>query len=161
MGSKEHQPKSAYSLLQHGRFRMTLPRRMILKYLEESLTYLTADDIFMALYPKNPSISLTTIYRTLNLLEKHDMISKANVGDGRTRFAYVGQDESAHNYHQLICKHCFKIIKSNDFSHKELHCMKECEKRYSERYHFIIENHIIQYYGICEDCQKLMQQESK
>ena len=141
-------------------FRMTLPRRMILERLKTTNSYLSADDIFVSLYPQYPGIGLATIYRTLNLLEEHGMINKVNIGDGKARFAFIEQGEDLPHYHQLVCKRCFKIIKFNDFSAEELDNMRKSEKKYEERYHFSIESHIVQYYGLCEDCQKLAEKES-
>lgn len=143
----------------HG-FRMTLPRRVILGCLKDNQNYMTADDIFIAIHLEHPGIGIATIYRTLNLLEEHELISKVNVGDGKSRFAYSDQDLSNANYHQLICKRCFKIIKFNDFTSKEICNMQECEKKYSELYKFCIESHVVQYYGICEECMKAEEDKS-
>lgn len=149
----EHSQKEV-NTPQPTRFRMTHPRRVILDCLKQAAVYMTADDIFIALHPDDPGIGLATIYRTLNLLEEHEMISKVNVGDGRARFAYIERAPNSNNYHQLVCKRCFKIIKFNDFSYEEVLCMRQCEKKYSEIYHFAIESHVVQYYGLCEECQK-------
>lgn len=147
------------TMTERPQFRMTGPRRVILSCLKEAESYRTADDIFMELHETQPGISLATIYRTLNLLEEHHMISKVNVGDGKAHFAYVETSDEVTSYHQLICTNCFKIIKFNDFTEQELCNMRGCEEKYSNRFNFAISSHIVQYYGICSDCQKLLEEE--
>ena len=141
-------------------FRMTLPRKLILQCLKDAENYLTADDIFVTLYPEYPGIGLATIYRTLNLLEEHEMINKVNLGDGKARFAYLEEDDAVKNYHQMVCKRCFKVIKFDEFTDSELNCIHACQQRYSEQFKFKIESHIVQYYGLCEECQKIVSEES-
>ncbi len=140
-------------------FRMTLPRKLILQCLKNAENYLTADDIFVALYPEYPGIGLATIYRTLNLLEEHEMINKVNLGDGKARFAYQEEEDAVKNYHQMVCKRCFKVIKFDEFTDAELDCIKNCQQRYSTQFKFKIESHIVQYYGLCEECQSLISED--
>ncbi len=142
-------------------FRMTLPRKLILQCLREAENYLTADDIFVALYPEYPGIGLATIYRTLNLLEEYEMINKVNLGDGKARFALTEEEEAARNYHQLICKRCFKVIKIDEFSESEIDCFSSVEQQYAEQFNFTIESHIVQYYGVCEECAAKALQEDE
>jgi len=149
----------------HGRFRgkgfrMTIPRQVILETLNTSENYLTADELYMIVHREYPGIGIATIYRTLNLLEQMNIVNKIDIGDGKARYEIAKQDVDVPHYHQMICTNCSRIIKYERFSDEELELMKKVQKQLEESYDFTIQRHVVQYYGICGDCRRVVSQDA-
>ncbi len=88
-------------------------------------------------------IGIATVYRSLNFFEQMNVIESLDVGDGTKRFEFKVEQHHDH----MICTNCHKIIEfSDDFI--ELNQIKVAEKN-----GFILEDHIMTIYGLCEDCQ--------
>ncbi len=132
--------------------RFTLPRQVILETLFKTRKHLSAEDIYFRIHPLYPHIGLSTVYRTLELLNRIGLVSKFDFGDGRARYEFVRPGENSHHHH-LICSKCGRIIDYSDFVEKETHLIKEIENTLSKKYNFVINSHQIHFYGLCEDCK--------
>ncbi len=135
----------------HGR-RWTMPRETILQQLSRTNKHQSPKEIFLAINKFNPSIGLTTIYRTLELLDKMGVIHKLRIGDGQVRYELRGKEKEYHHHH-LICTSCGKIIDYADFIDEEMELIKKTEKALNKKHNFIINNHNIEFYGLCEKCR--------
>jgi Fur family ferric uptake transcriptional regulator len=62
-----------------------------------------------------------------------------------------GTKEPTHHHH-LICTNCGRIIDYTDFVDEELELLKKTEKELTKKYNFEINNHTIQFYGLCDEC---------
>ena len=143
----------------HGKFkgcgyRITLGREAILKVLTTTDKHLSADDIYMQIHPVYPNIGLTTIYRTLDILANLGIVHKFDFGDGRARYELTEGPKSVHHHHHLICTSCNRVIDYREFIHEELELLRQTEKGLSKKYNFKITNHLIQFYGLCKECNK-------
>jgi Fur family transcriptional regulator, ferric uptake regulator len=143
----------------HGKFkgcgyRMTMPRQIILDVLSGTADHLSAEDIYHKVHSAYPSIGLTTVYRTLELLIHAGLIHKFDFGDGRARYELVGSAETTGHHHHLVCTGCGRIIDYADFINEEIDLLKKTEKSLSKKYNFKITNHLIQFYGLCDTCRK-------
>ena len=134
-------------------YRMTLPRRIILDVMNKSPNHLSAEDIYFAVQRDHPAIGLTTIYRTLELLVQMGLVSRFDFGDKRARYELAEGSGKQKHHHHLICKGCGRIIDYTEFIDDEKELLEKTVKGLSEKYGFRIENHIIQFYGLCESCQ--------
>lgn len=63
----------------------------------------TVKDIYDAVVQEYCNISLDTIYRTLALLQEHEMIEPVGVSDGVSRYQLACEQ---HHHHHLICLKC-------------------------------------------------------
>lgn len=134
--------------------RFTLPRQMILDVLAVASNHPSAEEIYLIVHRKCPSIGLTTVYRTLELLVQMKLVCKSDFGDGRSRYELtIGQERDKHHHH-LVCAGCSKVIDYDDFLEEELELLQKTEKSLSRKYNFQIDGHIIQFYGLCERCRK-------
>jgi len=141
----------------HHRFsdkgcRWTGPREIILGFLSRSLGHLSAKDIYAALYPSNPGLGLTTVYRTLELLHGLGVVRKVAAGDGQGRYEIRNDGPKGHHHH-LICTRCSKIINYRDFVQEELELVKKTEDALTKKYNFAIQDHNIEFLGLCEKCR--------
>ena len=141
----------------HGRFqgcgrRMTLPRQLILDFLHRTGGHLSAEEIYLKLRGKAPSMGLATVYRTLELLTELGIVHKFDFGDGRARYEFAEGPGSMGHHHHLVCTSCKRIIDYTDFIKEETELLKQTEAGLSKKYNFKIRNHLIQFYGLCADC---------
>jgi len=129
-----------------------MPREAILDLLSRTTKHLSAKEIYANLLRIYPGIGLTTIYRTLDLLEKTGMIKKFNFRQGENRYEFAGEQRPHH--HHLICTSCGKIIDYSDFAEEELELVEKSAKQLAEKYKFLVQDHNIEFYGLCQQCQK-------
>jgi len=144
----------------HGRFRgcgyrMTVPRQVILNVLSKTSEHLSAEDVYIAVHKIYPNVGLTTIYRTLELLVQMGIVYKFDFGDKRARYELSeGPKGKRHHHHHLVCTNCGRIVDYTDFIDKEIESLSKTEKALSQKYNFEINNHRIQFYGLCSECRK-------
>ena len=72
--------------------RMTAQRSLIIETLIGSDDHPDADQVYRRAVERDQSISLPTVYRTLNLLDDAGIIKKINMNDGKARFESVRED---------------------------------------------------------------------
>jgi len=109
--------------------------------LSSMLDHPSAEDVFIEVKKRIPTIAFDTVYRTLSLFERHGLISKVNYLDGRTRY-----DSVTERHCHLICTRCHKI---EDFYWPELDRLKIPNET---RRWGIIENKYLELRGLCHDC---------
>lgn len=133
--------------------RWTAPREAVLDLLSRTNEHLSVKEIYTALHDKDPRIGLTTIYRTLDLLNSLGYIHKIVMNDGQARFEFRS-DKVIDHHHHLICTRCDRIIDYSEFEKEELDLIKKTEARLSRKYKFQIFDHSIEFFGLCDECRK-------
>lgn len=121
--------------------RMTPQRHAILSFLMDTKSHPTADDIYKALSPTYPSMSVATIYNNLRLFVEAGLVRELTYGDDSSRF-----DADLSDHYHAICKSCGSIV---DFVHPPLH---EVEQAAAETTGFVVEGHRMEIYGTCRSC---------
>ena len=132
--------------------RWTMPREVILEFLSRSSKHMSAKEIYASLYNTYPRMGLTTVYRTLDLLARMGIITKLTLGDGQSRYEFKSSEKKDHHHH-LICTTCGRIINYSEFLDEELQLVKKTEERLAKKYDFIIQDHNIEFLGICGNCK--------
>lgn len=143
----------------HGRlrgcgYRWTMPRQTILDVLSKTEKHLSAEDIYLTVHKVYPAIGLTTVYRTLELLVQMGLVFKFDFGDGRARYELAEGPKGTRHHHHLVCTGCNRVIDYTDFIDEEIELLTQTEKGLSKKFNFKITNHLIQFYGLCDKCQK-------
>ncbi|MGB9877280.1 MAG: Fur family transcriptional regulator [bacterium] len=134
--------------------RITGPREIILDILSRMPGHPSADEIFLMVRQFHPNIGLATVYRTLDLLSNMGLVHKLDFGEGKARYELAqGPDIKGHHHH-LICIRCHKVIDYEEIGEKERELLKGVEEYLEKKYNFKITDHMIQFYGICEECRK-------
>ena len=133
--------------------RWKTPRETILDFLYRSSKHMSAKEIYASLHKSHPGIGLTTVYRTLDLLNRIGLLTRINSGDGQTRYEFVSELATEHHHH-FICTECGNIIDYSEFLDEELRLIRKTEERLSKKYKFKILDHNIEFFGICEKCRK-------
>ncbi|MFO7979798.1 MAG: Fur family transcriptional regulator [Candidatus Aminicenantes bacterium] len=133
--------------------RWTAPREAILNLLSRTSKHLSAKEIYQSLFRIYPGIGLTTVYRTLDILEKMGYLNKIPLGTGENKYELITNSEEKHHHH-LICTQCGKVIDYTDFVEEELELINKTEQRLKKKHGFKITDHNFEFYGICKECQE-------
>ncbi|OPA74351.1 transcriptional repressor [Paenibacillus selenitireducens] len=121
--------------------RITPQRHAILTFLLDSMTHPTADDIYRALAPQFPSMSVATIYNNLKMFVEAGLVRELTYGDNSSRF-----DADLTSHYHAICQKCGKIV---DFHYPALY---EVEKAAEAQTGFAVSGHRMEIYGVCPSC---------
>lgn len=127
--------------------RLTKQRRIILEELQKVRTHPTAESIFKMVKKRLPSVSLATIYRNLDFLEKNKQVLKLKHKGNDQKSRYDGFPEL--HYH-LICKNCGTIVDIEDCK-----CVLTDNKKLIKEYGFTVDLSSIEIMGLCKKCKTL------
>ena len=123
--------------------KLTSARKAILEALEASPRHNTAVQIHKALIDRLPSLNLSTVYRSLDYLVGHKLISVSDIGAGSPVYERV----SDRPHHHLICLNCGDLINLN-------HALVEpFFEMLSKEFNFRVQTNHLVLYGTCEGCQ--------
>ena len=100
------QPEDIAGKLSKQGYRLTPQRLMVLSAIENSDDHISAEEIYAQIVAKYPSVNISTVYRTLELLERLGLVTKTDLGEGRVRYHPA---EKGHHHH-LVCRECGAII---------------------------------------------------
>ena len=114
-------------------------RELILEAVKSVRTHPTADAIYEMIRQKEPSISLGTVYRNLNLLASRGEIIPLYTADDKVH--YDG-DTSSHRH--FVCKKCKNII--------DIFIKTEIPAEITEKMMLSVEEEKTVYYGQCREC---------
>ncbi len=109
--------------------------------------HLNTEEIYELVRKDCPEIGLATVYRTLQLLEEMDIVSRINLDDGCSRYEIKTEDED-HQHHHLICQECSKIIEV------KIDLLDHLEQEIEKEYDFDIKDHKLKFFGLCSDCKQ-------
>ncbi|MGD8474389.1 MAG: Fur family transcriptional regulator [Anaerolineae bacterium] len=88
-------------------FRLTPQREIILSVLHDVEGWATADDIYGRVQDVSTSLDISTVYRTLDLLQELHLVFGMESGDGQRRYELLG----VHGPHlHLVCQSCGQVI---------------------------------------------------
>lgn len=133
--------------------RLTNARKAVLKILSKDINHPTVEEIYLQVHKGYPSIGMMTVYRTLDLLVKWGIVHKFDFSEGKARYELIDHPEGLGHHHHLICQKCKKIINYTDFIDEEYSLIQKLEKRLAKNHNFKINNHIIEFYGVCDSCE--------
>jgi len=124
--------------------RSTEQRRIILRIIQQAGGHLDADDIYRQARQNLPVISLSTVYRNLQLFKDLGLIEEHQFdGIGRR---YEGMPRSKH--HHLVCLGCGRVL---DFRCPSTESLKS---RISKQEGFEVIDAEVRLVGYCPECQQ-------
>lgn len=122
----------------------TEQRTQILITFLETERHLTAEELYVLVRKKYPSIGYATISRTMKLLCDCGLCSELKVEDGVTRYEHL----YGHEHHDhLICTECGSFVEAVSPEIERL------QEKLAETNDFAIERHRLELYGICKKCR--------
>ncbi len=144
-----------YRRLRDSGSRLTEPRKLVLEILRNSDEHPTATEIYVQAHRMKPSIGLTTVYRTLELLIQLGIVQKFEFGEGKSRFELVDKPGANGRHHHLVCLKCRKIIDYSDISEEEKEFLSRVKGRLKSKHDFKIFDHLMWFYGVCRECREV------
>ena len=131
------------SKLSEQGYRLTPQRMLVLAAIENSKHHISAEEIYAQVVDKYPHVNISTVYRTLELLNRLGLVTETDLGGGRVR--YHPADKGHH--HHLVCQECGKII---DLDESVLSSLKDVLFR---EYKFSADLRHLAIFGHCADCR--------
>ena len=132
------------SILHKENLRFTNKRLEIWEEISDSTEHRDAEDIYNSLRKRKVNVSRATVYRTIDILVKNNLVRKLDLGDGRSR--YENKMGIAHHDH-IVCIQCGRIDEFMDENIERL------QDEIAKEYQFKIVRHIHQLFGLCRDCR--------
>lgn len=129
------------SLKTHN-IKVTPQRLAIYNYLCSTVEHPNADTIYKALYPSHPSMSLATVYKTLDTLHENNLIQILNVGEDSYRY-----DANIKPHPHAICINCHRVYDLN------LNFSEDIKKRVNSETEFEFIDEQVYCYVKCPDCK--------
>lgn len=128
--------------LKKGNYRITPERFEVLNSALDYEGHFGADDLFILMKNKKSRVSRATVYNTLELLVKCDLLSKRNFGDNITRYESSFKRKS---HDHLICMDCGRIV---EFSSDAL---EKIPAQLCDELGFIFENYSFNIFARCKN----------
>ena len=125
-------------------FRFTPQREIILEVLHHAPAHSTAEEIHRRVQEVSSRVDITTLYRTLELLQELEFINVIDVGAQGHRYELVGIN-SPHPH--LVCRSCGRIL---DLDPEKVPSLAEWLNR---DYGFEAEVNRLTIPGLCWQCQ--------
>lgn len=142
-----HYVRSSNEVLRKRGYRLTPQRHMILSVIQEADEHLSIEQISERVQQYNPYVSLSTIYRTLELLRKLGLVRESHFPGEQPH--YEAADGQAH--HHLVCRRCRTIVHLDDTLLGDLHMQLQ------EQHHFHQLTLDLAAFGYCDACWQEMQ----
>lgn len=121
--------------------KLTPQRLAILGCLEGNKSHPSADEIYAEVSKVFPTMSLATVYNTLEALRLKGEIRELTIDPDKKRF-----DPDTGLHHHLICTGCRKVV--------DIHVDYSLDVPGDESKDFEITGSHIEFYGLCPLCRK-------
>lgn len=132
--------KKVTELLRKKGFKVTPQRLAIYNALCNTKSHPNAEMIFNKLQPYYPTMSLATIYKTVDILHEIGLINILNVGEDSFRY-----DANTNSHAHICCTECNRVDDlMMDFS--------SCVDQVADQVDYELSKHHFYFYGVCPEC---------
>jgi Fur family ferric uptake transcriptional regulator len=138
------QKAGARQVLSSSSQRITAQRTVLLELLRQSGGHLDADELYRRARKKKSRISLSTVYRNLQLFKRLGLIEEHHFIEEHHHYEVKSGTEHQH----LLCVNCGKVV--------EFSCplSRKLKQDIGKRYDFDITGVEVRMTGLCSDCLK-------
>ena len=133
---------SCAATLKKKGMKLTPQRMAIIDAVHDTAEHLTAEEIIANVQSRMPQVDKSTVYRTLEILEKAGCIYKSELGE---QYIYHHAEEGHH--HHLVCSKCGKTIDCDE------DLFESVERFIGEKYGFRVDFKHIVMSGLCNNCK--------
>ena len=92
------------NLLRKNNLKVTTQRLVVTKYILSRVDHPSADQIYKDLHDEFPTISLGTVYKTLNSLKEIGIVQELGFGEGAVKY-----DPNTKVHINMVCTQCNSI----------------------------------------------------
>ncbi len=135
---------SCHEIIRDNGHRLTPQRMLVIETLHNADKHISAEEIYEQLHNRYPYSNISTVYRTLELLKKLNLVTETDFGEGRVRYHVT---EKGHHHH-LVCHNCGKII---DLKESVLHPLRDT---LLQKYGFDADLRHLAISGECKVCRQ-------
>lgn len=122
-------------------YRLTPQRELILNAVD-ALGHATPDEVLVEVRKHSDAVNVSTVYRTLEVLEELGLVRHAHLSDRAPTYHSVRDHEHFH----LVCRNCHKVISVDP------DVIKPLLARLDADYSFTVDVGHLTVFGTCEDC---------
>jgi len=133
---------SCQQTLKQKGYRITPQRSMILDVLHRSEKHITPEEIHKQVSARYPEVNKSTVYRTLELLKKLNLVDETDLGGNKL---YYHHAEHGHHHH-LICQKCGRALEVDETVFEPI------KKVLMEKYGFDPDIRHLAIFGHCSRC---------
>lgn len=127
-------------------FRLTPQREMVLSAMHDIEGLATADEIYTRVQGQSSAVDISTVYRTLELLQEFQLVACVDAGDGQRRYELLG----VHGPHlHLVCQACGQVTGI------DLQEGQPLARQLQDRYGFVTDLDHLSISGLCRTCADL------
>ncbi len=135
--------KNIHRALDVPGLRVTNQRLLVLQVIQQGQGHLDADEIYRQAREKNPRLSLSTVYRTLQTFKKLGLIEELHIDEGHHHY-----EKRSTQHHHLVCLECGRVV---EFQYPSANLIK---KNVREARDFEITSSEIRMTGYCPKCRQ-------
>lgn len=106
MAARTKQKSGVKKILNDSRQRVTAQRALLLELLRRSQGHVDADELYRSAKKRNPRISLSTVYRNLQLFKKMGLVDERHFDEEHHHYEVKSGEEHQH----LLCVSCGKVV---------------------------------------------------
>ncbi|MCX7708566.1 MAG: transcriptional repressor [Clostridia bacterium] len=133
-------------------YKLTHQRQAVLDVvLNHEGQHLSTEEIYELVKATNPEIGLATVYRTLLLLDRMELVYKIDLDDGCNRYE-INRHNEDHRHHHLICTKCGMVEEVQE------DLLDSLEEQILKKNNFVVKDHRVKFYGYCKNCLEAMEQ---
>ena len=141
-------PSTLRHTLHERGLRMTPQRQLVLDAVR-TLGHATPEQVCVQVQAAAPAVNITTVYRTLDLLERIGLVRHTHLGHGAPRYS-----DGAHAHVHLVCHRCGGVTEIST------EAMAELSERLSGSTGFELDVTHLALSGTCRECQDGVEVES-
>jgi len=124
--------------------RATPARIAVMKLLETTDKPVDVNMIKEYLDKQHIDTDPVTVFRIVNMFTEKGITKQISFNEGKFRYELTNKAD----HHHLICQQCGKVEDISDCAIPEL------EKDIQKKKKFLVKSHSLEFYGLCDDCQK-------
>jgi Fur family ferric uptake transcriptional regulator len=159
---KENENNSNEELIVLGKklknlgYKFTGQRKTILETLSSEPRLFDVESIFMEVKKIDPSIGISTIYRTLELLSRLKLICRISIGIDKSMYM-LSDDCRRDTSVYMICDNCKRVITNNECLNSaiKIRLREDAEKNILKNCNLRIDKFQIVFTGLCDQCEKI------
>jgi Fe2+ or Zn2+ uptake regulation protein len=144
MSTKNKSLQNARRALNVPGLRITNQRALILDIIRQGQGHLDADEVYRLARKKQPRLSLSTVYRTLQMLKKLGLVEEVHFDEAHHHYEIKPPAE----HHHLVCLGCGQVV---EFQYPLAHLVK---RNVTEAKDFEIVDTELRMTGYCSKCRQ-------
>jgi Fur family transcriptional regulator, ferric uptake regulator len=123
-------------------YRLTPQRELILRAVE-TLGHATPDEVLAKVREQSSAVNVSTVYRTLEVLEELGLVRHAHLSDRAPTYHSV----TGHEHFHLVCRNCHRIVSVDP------DVLEPLNDRLQELHGFVVDVGHLTIFGRCGSCE--------